>query len=329
MFLTDETRLEMDYLSPTASVLIAPKDIEVNLRNTVRITDDDNSLIYVGFVSNIERKETLTRISVKPLIALLDEISRINTATTFASQIYNQMRSDFFYEGNVALYRIPWVYTSPYVVSNWEDELSIVTDAPLMTDLSLVQTARRQNNRWMFFNVGMGRSNLGKPLFGFRARTEPVTVEADLESIISKEIEESAKGGYNIAMIWSDSGYYFFCYKDDGTFSNDLNDKYSIANPRITAKIINNTPTTEELVNMRKQMISPNSTNFSITLKVKKDYELFRFDDYDIGQIVDVIYNGKTYRTNLTGWAIEGDVVEYRFGTLRDSLTDILIREKG
>ena len=340
-FVCEETRLETDYLSPRASTLTAPSGIKCELRNTIRVLDDDNFLIYVGFISAIDRDDKKTLISAKPVMALLDEISLINTnQSNYAWQIYQQILNVFGSLQNPtggSLYPVPWSFINGYIINNWQNEAKIYNDAPLMSVMDLVIDARTLCNRWMRFDVGATTNNLGCPCYGFEKNADSIIVEADLDSIIEREISVTNKGGYNVGFIWNwDAdlqGWAYFPYvlNDDGTIEIDTwnNKRKQMADARITNKRFDKAVTRAEADEIIKTMLSPSQTNFCIKIKVKKDYPLFKFKEYNLGQECDVIYNGITYKTNLTGWAIEGDVVEYTFGTLRESLTDILNREKG
>lgn len=338
---TEESRIEADYLSPSASVLSAPKDIELSLKNTVKITDEENKTVFEGFVSNIDKETNSTRISVKPLIALLDEVSLINdNQQNYAWQIYHQIFKDFGSNVNRtvgSIYSVPWTFINGYIINNWQNEEKIYNDAPLMSDMDLVIDAARLKNRWMRFELGAKNDILGNPCYGFEKQTNFVVIEADLDAIIDKEFSFTESGGYNVGFIWSYDesarswAYYPYVMNDDGTIEIDSvnNKRKQMHDARINHKRYDKALTRAEADEIIKTMLSPTETNFCIRLKVKKDYSLFKFGDFRLGQNVEIIHQGKSYKTNLTGYAIEGDVVEYTFGTLRESLTDLLTKEKG
>lgn len=325
------TPISYDYINPQTFEVTAPADVTVSLRNTVRILDE-GTVLYSGYVSDITRERTKTVISLAPLMLLLNEVSVQNTTyTDWRHQIEQQIWYDFR-QTTPSLYAVPWTYYTSLPYTNW-DGVTATYGAELLNDMECVQLAATTYGKFMTFGVAVSSTNFGKPVYGFRKFTTTQTIEADLDNIIEKDIQETRLGGYNIAMLWypySQGNYqHYDAVLLNGTVQSATAAlKAQIAEPRIASRVTDNSsPTNEEIWQFFRQALQPSADNLDITLTVLKDDKIIEPTKMLIGQPVLIKANGKEYSTFLTGFTIYRDRYDLKFGTIRQALTAQLNRE--
>ena len=332
-----DTTIIEDYISPRSFDIEAPADIQANLRNTVRINSVGGEWSYSGsfFVSGIRREKHKTTLTLSPLILLLNLKSMQNTAyTDWASQIKQQLYWDFE-QSTPSLYPIPFThYSTSYPTTNWDGVLATY-GAELLNDMDCVILAATTYGKFMKFDTNVNAGWEGIPCFGFLKFTNTVTIEADLENVIKKDIKETGKGGYNIRMYWypqtaGSSAYYHH----DGVLVNGTVQaataqlKAQIAEPRIIAgRTENPTPPQDEYQGFWKQNLKPSADDYEISLTFKTPDYVARPTALAIGQPVTIKSNGKDYSTFLTGREFSRNTITLKFGTIRTSLTAQLNQE--
>ena len=333
----DATIIE-DYISPRSFDITAPADIAADLRNTVYITSVEGRLGYTGsfFVSGIKRERTKTTLTISPLMLLLNEKSMQNTTyTDWARQIEQQIWYDFR-QSTPSLYSVPWrPWTGGGLTYTAWDGVLATYGAELLNDMDCIILAATTYGKFMRFDTNIYSTYLGQPYYGFLKFTNTVTIEADLENILEKDIKETSRGSYNIAMYWypqsaGSSSYYH----QDGVLLNGTVQaatarlKAQIAEPRIIAGVTDNpTPAQADYEGFWKQNLKPSADSYEISLTVKVPDYIVRPDTMVIGQPVTIKSNGKNYSTFLTGREITRELVTLKFGTIRQSLTAQLNQE--
>lgn len=334
-----EMAFGVDYISPKAIEVKAPSDINIELKNTCRVfdVDRDNMLIYQGYVQGFQRDMTETKVTLAPLMMLLNEVSMQNIADetydqNWAYQIYRQIIWDFA-QTTPSLYKVPWVYWSGQPISNWGNNKKVGYGAELKSDMDCIVSARKAKGLYMYFSLYTTGSNMGRPAFGFYPVRSVFTIEADLDNVLDRKINETIKEGYNIAIIWYPIGSGNYQHTDavliNGEIVKDYPDashKSEISDPRLVEKVIDHQPTAEERNTLFASMLQAGSDNVEIELTFKMKDRLI--DPYwTIGRPTNIITSKKTYRTYCTGYSRRGELLTLKFGTVRQDLTDILNRE--
>lgn len=331
----DSTEITYDYMSPKVFNLNAPKDFDVELRNTLEIYHDSNgtSRVFTGYVKDLERTDHYTVLTVAPMIMLLNEKSVQNVrSTNWGLQIYWQIYYDFM-QATPSLYSVPWMYWGSMPYANWNSP-AVPYGASLLNDMDCIIEARRSRGKFMYFALGLASSNLGKPYFGFYRGGSAKTIEADLDNIIEKSIKETTQGGYNIRMLWcprSEGSLNYLHYDAvliDGEIISGGSRKNEIAEPRLASKVINTpNPDSSTVWQFFREMLKPQADNYEIELTLALDDSLVEPRPMVVGKPCRIISNGKTYETYYTGFTRKGGLITLKFGTVRRTLTAILNEE--
>lgn len=331
----DSTEITYDYMSPKVFNLNAPKDFDVELRNTLEIYHDSKGTtrVFTGYVKDIERTDYYTILTVAPLIMLLNEKSVQNVnSSNWGLQIYWQIYYDFM-QATPSLYSVPWMYWGSMPYANWEAP-SRPYGASLLNDMDCIIEAARSRGKFMYFAVGLAKTNLGKPYFGFYKSGAVKTIEADLDNIIEKSIKETTQGGYNIRQLWApvSAGSQNYGHYDavliNGVIYNDGSRKSEITEPRLASKVVETpSPDSATVWEFFREMLKPQADNYEIELTVALDDALIEPRSMTVGRPCRILSNGKTYDTYYTGFTRRGGLITLKFGTVRRTLTAILNEE--
>lgn len=327
-----------DYISPRSFDIEAPADIVAEIRNTVKISSTQDNVGYFGsfYVSGIKRERTKTTLTLSPLMLLLNEKSMQNTGySEWAKQINQQLWYDFR-QSTPSLYSIPLTpYTDADLLPASWDGVTATYGAELLNDMSCVILARTTYGKFMQFETSTTSGSLGLPLYGFKKFTNTVTIEADLENIIKKDIKETSKSGYNLRMLWYPTSQGSSSYNHyDGILINGTVQqatarlKAQLTEPRLVAGVTDNpSPASADIWNFWRQNLKPSADNYEISLTVKVPDAIIRPAELEVGQPAVIKSNGKDYNTFLTGREITRDTITLKFGTVRQALTAQLNEE--
>lgn len=323
--ISEKQTISFDYLVPESFQLICPK-MKAEILDAVRISAQDEK-IFEGYISAVENNDRKTILSVAPFIKLIDVMSVQNTENIWAQQIYNQLYYDFF-QTNPSLYPLPLKYIGG--LSNWNNIETVYSEKEkLESDMTCIISAAEITGKFMKFCI----TDDWKIGFSFLSTPSKQIIETDLGNIINKEINVDTNSGYNIAMIWypnlNSSGYvHTDAYLlDDGSVSFNHNDCVNVTNPRITAQKQDKAFETEtEKKNALLEMLKPKNSNNQIILSIKKTDKIIDAVNMQIGQPADIISNGITYSSMLTGKNYNGETIELIFGGVRQELTKKLQR---
>ena len=329
--LDDSAEFTQDYMSPKTFDIVAPRSINAEPRNTIKVNrEENNGTVFIGWIQSIEREKTRTVLTLAPPLMLLNEKSVQNTSSTdWATNIRNQLYWDF-QQSVPSLYSLPLVYYSSYPPSNWGG-VQVTYGAVLQSDMTCIIEAAKIYGKFMYFSIGVSGSYLGKIYFGFYKTGNPVTIEADLDNILEKRINETVDGGYNIAILWYPTGSTH--NHTDAVLMNgeiikdypDASHKNEIASPRLAEKLVNEAPDSSTAWQFFREMLKPSADNYEIELTVKRDDKIVT--GLRIGQPVNIINEGRTYSTFVTGVTYRSDTTTYKFGTVRQGLTSKLNEE--
>ncbi len=320
---SDAQTIPFDYIAPESFQLVCPK-IKADILDAVRISSDDKK-IFEGYISAVEHDDRKTVLSISPFLKLLDVASVQNASTElFDKQIYKQLYYDFM-QRIPSLYPLPLVYKSGY--GAWGDTKALY-NTKLESDMKCIISAAEVYGKFMHFEI----TDDLKIGFSFLSVLEKIKIEADLGNVISKEINIDSDTGFNIAMIWypiNDINYHHrnAYILPDGSISYDIKDNTKVVNPRVTAKTVEKDfETNEEAENELLAMLKPENKNNEIILRVRKTDKIIDAVNMKIGQPADIISEGITYDSILTGKNYSGDIIELIFGGVRHELTKKLQR---
>lgn len=334
--LNDDIEIGHDYISPRTIDVKAPADINIALKNTVRVRDiDRGKTIFVGFVQGFRKDINATEVTLAPIVMLLNEMSMQNVFDdinnqNWAYQIHNQIYNDFS-RSTPTIYKIPWVYASSYPISNWSNEKKVGYGAELKNDMDCVISRAKAKGLYMRFGLYTSGANLGRPSYGFYKFTSSFTVEADLDNVIDRKITETIKEGYDTALLWTprdNLGNYnsWSACIINGRVEYGYNERMTIENPRLIQKVLDAEVTAAEREKHFLSMLQVGSDNVEIELTFKQDDKLIA-PYWSEGKPATIITKHKTYNTYCTGYSRKGDLLTLKFGTVRQGLTDILNRE--
>lgn len=332
----DDTVIKQDYINPVKFDVVGPAGLSCEIRNTVRIMKD-NLNFFNGWISDIERTQTRTVLTLAPLILLFNEKSVQNVVfTDWARQIDRQIWYDF-QQATPSLYAFPAVHWGNVNYDNWGGKVRPY-GAELLNDMECMINAAKTYGLFMSFGLGQSAAWLGVCHYGFQKFTTERVIERDLDNIIEKEINETSANGYNIAMIWvkrsddSDAYIHYDVLLINGDIVIDGSRKSEIDEPRLTVKKFDDRRrfTSDELYQMGVQMLKPSADSYDITLTVPIDDKIINNPMYWLfGQPTRIISGGKEYTTYFTGREVRKDTVKMKFGMTRQTLTSILNNERN
>lgn len=310
---------EVDYISPKAFTVEGPADCGAEYGNTAAIYSDAE-LVGVFVVNEVRRRKYGTTVTLIHPVQALNHKSKMGTADTWASQIFNQIKND--YTGtSPALFNFPIQYDTAYPVTNW-GTYAQTFGAELMTCAQDIILAAKTYGLFMHFSISTAAATLGEIKYGFEPISTKKTAEINLDNVFSKEVTEDNTSSPNIAVIWTDTLGRYTATLINGVITYDGSKRSEIDVPVIVTRNVADGTAWADVKRIIDQLLQPSNDGLQITIQVAKNDRIFT--DNKIGEKYRLIDTGREYDTILTGWRYSGSIKELKFGSARISLTEKL-----
>jgi len=312
--------ITFDYLS-YEDVVVITTSIEASKGQYAHITDVYGATVYQGYVKSVEAGSNgITALTLAPLISLFDVEAAVGTPTQASVEAQLAAIIDaLFYSNADALQNITGFggCTTTSATSgslNYDNEVQNVYNliVSAMTAYGVVVDASF-NPKTETYSI-----TIGKP-------SGSITVEPTLEGVIERSITlEDAYGALNkITLIDADGVEADVVYylHTDGTVSTTNADR--VEPVFFTTKTIRATSDltfAEVAENEANAALLPQAYNNLIELTVPLGSRVIP-TDMPIGQECQILIDGASYTTALTGFEINGNIKRLTFGTVRIELT--------
>lgn len=170
---------------------------------------------------------------------------------------------------------------------------------------------------------------------------EEKTIETDLPNIISKTFNLDGDGEqYNVVKLFfkdenEDIVTRWYALNEDGSIAETTPPNYNLSNVKPPLMMTYNDigtgynttdkyPSDSVWIEKAKEVLKPDSDSQEISISVSDDDNLVKIGITDIGGYVQILHDGKTYKSMLTSVSIVNDVKTLTFGYARTDLTSIL-----
>lgn len=342
-----------DYLDPQNYDIEVTADLNIAIFDWVSVKDSGRN--FVGFVSAIKDNSVGTkRITLRDWLALADieellKISQYEAYDNAERFVLNTIVQS--YAGNGKEYAtliedLPLVGAGTRGVSEYDFEIEEIEEGTNFTkiynclDKFVYPAFKKYDIICSFihdFNAKKITVDVSKKTF------TPITIEADAVNILSKNIvcNKSTNQLTKIVIIDTDnySSWRNYYLLSDGTWIHASTQEvleYDRVHPTLlkyttacatttTIDGVEITKTFEENADIKAdEMFNKNKYENYITLEVLADDELIKPLSMEIGQVVNIISEGKSYSSKLTGLEYDGETVKLIFGYVRYELTKIL-----
>lgn len=318
-FLPDGTNIEFDYLT-LDSITVTVTDIKAYCGCFTHITD--SSIAFDGIVSDVQPGKHTVNLTIKPLLALFDFSVFCTGISDAADFIESAITAQMVSNGDVLQNR-------PVVVTNSVSAASrpiSVSDSTVNLDDVIISAIKSYG---IVVDASLDMKNL-KINADIREAKDTITIEADLENVVEKEVTlGNSYGGTNKITIrnTTTSAQATYYLHTDGTITE-------VDTDRVTPVFfkymdLEDSETWDALAKAQAvQAMTPSMSDNEIKLSYIFDDKIARPFEKKIGTLA-TIYTGRTaYRSILTGWSIESNLITLVFGSIRVDLTKKLILER-
>lgn len=320
---------EYDYLSLSNNEINVLSTTDCEIGNIIYISSMNTSESYIGIVTSIELKKGVKRVKFKTFLECLDVKVIYDEPVEIETWISNKLLETYV-NNEDAFQKMP---IRPVILSRTEGTLETDEEEPLFVNLyEMVEQALRKYQITLNFGLDLKEQriicNIGKV-------QDPIKViEADLPNIIDSEItvKTNDENAINKLIIFnagenSAGEQAIYCRHTDGTIDTDLE------NDRITPVIfdcVSIETTSEEFeqkaLEKAEADLAQDKLDNLIEITVTENDYLVEPDMYKIGQEVEVISEGKSFNSILTGIKYKKGQKTLIFGAIRLELTKILKR---
>ena len=334
-----EPDLAYDYIS-MSTTSIACLDEMPNIRQyqLAHITDNDGKIAFQGVVYGFtQEKNALMQVILKPLLSLTDRDFPTTGYMTDYSAVEGWIEHFLktTYQGND---NVPASYTTIKIQSTTQTEIdaeACTAAGQTMNMYDFVVSALQSygvvvrawfdpQSKALSFEIGADRE-------------PPVTIEADLENVISKTFNMDGDGEqFNLVqLIYQDSDGIqttrWFALNADGSIVESTPPNYSlegIAPPlMMTSRGIGSgteAPTEGEWLEKAREVLKPDADSQQISLSVSWKDKIVRLGMGDIGRPANILHDGVSYAAILTAVDTARGVKNLTFGFARTDLTTLL-----
>lgn len=329
---------EEDYLSIEENSLSVMSDSSVEQTDYIRImrgTTEDSLWVVSGVQQGEGTEKEITTIKFKPLISLFSQQIVFDTDLQGSDTTLEQAIADII---------------NNYFISNSDTSMNIsgltveTTSETSSWGFHLTSSAEGQSSCICNFYESILVPALTKyqvvvnivPDFASNALTayvgvnesSAVYIEADLSNVYKKTINIlQGSEDANKLIVYDSTDFTnsveYFLHTDYSYDTTDDDRLLPVIQSIQTAEATDTQTFAEAAASVAANTFSNKTYNNLIELEVLRDDSLINPLDLDFGQIVNVISEGNTYESMLTGRSV-GDTVTLIFGSIRLDLTKIL-----
>lgn len=316
---------EYDYLSPTNNKLNLLKSTDVEINNLMLITSMQSNEQYPGIVTDVKLKKDIKQVEFKPLISIFD-VDVMHGNVTIIEQWLKAKIDETFVE-NADTYQ----NYSMIVNTTTSTAGDLDTEEPVINLYeAIVYTLKKYS-----IAINMTLDMLNKRIVVQIGQVPETikTIETDLPNILDTNISIKDQGSNALNKITimnvseEGAGEQVIYYRDK---SGNVTQTPSERIVPVVFKIITLDATSEEFndkaLEEATSQLAVEEYNNLIELKIKENDELIEAEKMQIGQKVEIIANGKSYRSVFTGIKVNNGTELLMFGAIRLELTKILKR---
>lgn len=335
--------ISIDYLSLNSSTITCLQNIGgLKQYQLVHITNNVGNVIFQGILYGfLQEKNSLLQITVKPLLSLIDRTFTTQGYITEYDTIEGWIK--YFlatsYQGDA---NIPPSYSGIDIKVTSETPIGETRDPEMSQTMGMYDYAisAMQSNGIIVscefdpqaktFSFVIGKNN-----------KEEKTIETDLPNIISKTFNLDGDGEqYNVVKLFfkdenEDIVTRWYALNEDGSIAETTPPNYNLSNVKPPLMMTYNDigtgynttdkyPSDSVWIEKAKEVLKPDSDSQEISISVSDDDNLVKIGITDIGGYVQILHDGKTYKSMLTSVSIVNDVKTLTFGYARTDLTSIL-----
>ena len=338
----EEVQFSEDYLSPDKNELTV-LNIDVAVGDYIRISAGD--IEYFGIVNAVTSKdESLVEISYQSFLSLFDTDCLFNTdlqgSNTSLEQMLANLITSMFISNTDTSMNVPGLsVVTTSTTTDWGFNLKSDTESMhhcIINMLEVLIIRAMEQYRVRIKVVSDVQSRTITLQIG-RNAADPVTVEADLPNIIGKNVViKETNNDVNKVVIYNTENY-----TTTRSYYLHPNGRYDMTNSnriipvvqeiRGTAPERNGDTITRSFAQMADSeaadVFGSIEYNNMIELEMQNDDSMVKPYSMEVGQVVNVISDGISYSSILTGRRVE-QTTTLTFGTVRLDLTKILRRNK-
>ncbi len=336
----DDVKFSEDYLSPDDNS-INLLTVDAQKGDYIRITNE--AVEYFGIVNAVSsNEEGLVEIGYKSFLSLFDTDCMFDTdlqggSTSLEQTLANIITSMFISSSDTSM-NVPGLsVTATSTTSDWGFNLKSDTENMhhCIINMLNVLVIRSMEQYRVRIKVVPDIQNQSIVLQIGTNANEPVTVEADLPNIISKNVViKETNNDVNKLVVYNTEDYTTtrtYYLHPNGTYNTTNSNRILpvVQEIRGTAPERNGSTITKTFATMANseaaEVFGSIEYNNLIELEMLNEDTLVKPYNLEVGQVVNVISDGMTYPSILTGRKVE-QTTTLIFGTVRIDLTKRLKR---
>lgn len=336
----EEVEFTEDYLSPDSNQ-VTLLNVDASLGDYIRISADD--VEYFGIISSVtSRDEELVEITFESFLTLFDTDCMFDTdwqggSTSLEQTLANLITNMFISNSDTSMNVTGLSVVTTSTTSGWGFNLKSDTENMhhCIINLLNVLIIRAMEKYRVRIKVVPDIQNQTITLRIGRNTADAVTVEADLPNVISKNVViKETNNDVNKLVVYNTENYTttrVYYLHPNGTYNTTNSNRIIpvVQEIRGTAPERNGDTITKTFAQMADseaaEVFGSIEYNNLIELEMLNDDSLIKPYQMEVGQVVNVISDGVSYISILTGRKIE-QTTTLTFGTVRLDLTKILRR---
>lgn len=327
---TDDVYYKEDYLDPERSKIQIFTNEEIKTDYYLRITAPD--IDFVGRVSSTDEKNDGTiEVSFRSLAEMLDTDVLVSTSdlTGDLETFIDNIITALYVSNTDTEMNIPLVITKDTSTVSWSLDLFDTDETEKIVNLfdDIIIPAFGTYGIILTFGLNI---QAGKITLKIGKNTEAArTIEADLPNIFDKSITfQKAKKRINKITVFNNEDYsenVTYYLHPDGTFDTTDSDRITpVTYELLTVSTSSSETFSDKALAKAQKTFNKNKYDNLIELTVMNDDELMEPWVIKMGQVVNVISEGISYGSILTGREMKNNVTTLIFGTIRQELTKYL-----
>lgn len=327
---SEDINYKEDYLDPERSRITIFTDTDVKTDYLLRVKAA--GVEFIGRVSSTEQKDDgTTDITFRSLAEMLDTDVLITTAdlTGNLETFIGKILTDLYVDNPDEEMNIPLAITEKTSTSSWALDLFDTDETSKIVNLFDDIVIPAFGAYGIILNFGLDIPNAQITLSIGKNTAITKYIEADLPNILDKSIIiQKAKKRINKVIVYNEEDYsenVTYYLHSDGTFDTTDTDRITpVVYDLLTVSTSSSGTFTDKALAKAQKTFDKNKYDNLIELSLINDDELLSPWAVDMGQIVNVISDGVSYSSILTGREMRDNVTTLIFGTIRQELTKYL-----
>lgn len=327
---SEDINYKEDYLDPERSKITIFTDTDVKTDYYIRVKAA--GVEFVGKVSSTEQKDDgTTEITFRSLAEMLDTDVLVTTSdlTGNLETFINSILTDLYVDNDDEEMNIPLAITEKTATSSWTLDLFDTDETNKIVNLfdDIIIPAFGAYGIILTFGLDIPNAQITLSI----GKNTSITkyIEADLPNVLNKSIIiQKAKKRINKVTVYNDEDYsenVTYYLHSDGTFDTTDSDRISpVVYDLLTVSTSSTSTFADKALAKAQKTFDKNKYDNLIELSLTNDDELLSPWSVGMGQIVNVISDGVSYGSILTGREMRDNVTTLIFGTIRQELTKYL-----